>query len=377
MDKSWRDNESPSRRVPESFDSNAIRSSLARLRLAEDSPEYYLVTRLMRRRTTEASVVGGIECYIHFFGWLREQDITPFALTEDEAEDYITDMRRAGYHTTTISMRMGAARQFYDMAARYDHVLRNPFRFMKMRKGKPLMRTPSLAKEDVEALLNAIYDEFGNYERGLIARRDYALILLLAWTALRSVEVKRMVWQDLYNDRGELKLRVHGKGGKEATIPVPRAAAEALDEWRAAFAVTRGHNWRPFDAVFPSLAERERYTVRTAAKTGKPLASTCAQGLSLIVRERLADIGITGKQLGAHCLRATAATIAIAAGASLQEVRELMRHDWSSTTEGYVAWEQIRHANAQDRLNYRLPNSSLGAADVDPPPEAADPPEAA
>ncbi|HYO76647.1 MAG TPA: tyrosine-type recombinase/integrase, partial [Thermoanaerobaculia bacterium] len=113
-------------------------------------------------------------------------------------------------------------------------------------------------------------------------------------------------------------------------------------------------------AVFPSLAERERYTVRTAAKTGKPLQSTCAQGLSLIVRERLADIGITGKQLGAHCLRATAATIAIAAGASLQEVRELMRHDWSSTTEGYVAWEQIRHANAQDRLNYRLPSAADG-----------------
>lgn len=93
----------------------------------------------------------------------------------------------------------------------------------------------------------------------------------------------------------------------------------------------------------------------------KPLISTCAQGLSRIVRERLADIGITGKQLGAHCLRATAATIAIAAGASLQEVRELMRHDHTQTTEGYVAWEQIKQGNAHEGLNYRLPNDVRSA----------------
>lgn len=48
-----------------------------------------------------------------------------------------------------------------------------------------------LAKKDVELTLAKIHEEFDDLERAIIAKRDYALLLLMAWTALavsRSAE---------------------------------------------------------------------------------------------------------------------------------------------------------------------------------------------
>jgi integrase/recombinase XerD len=151
-------------------------------------------------------------------------------------------------------------------------------------------------------------------------------------------------------------MRIQGKGNKTADVPVPDPVWEALVDWRLGYERTRKHLWIQSDPVIPSLSPRNR--IRKPEDAGKPLVGCEPAALSAVVHRRLADVGITGKRLRAHCLRATAATLAIAAGAQIQEVRQLLRHESLQTTQGYIDFEKAKQADAQDRLNYRLPGSS-------------------
>ena len=62
--------------------------------------------------------------------------------------------------------------------------------------------------------------------RRTVGRRDYAIVLLLARLGLRAGEVAAITLEDVDGRRGE--LLVHGKGGRDDVLPLPRDVGEAL-----------------------------------------------------------------------------------------------------------------------------------------------------
>lgn len=74
-----------------------------------------------------------------------------------------------------------------------------------------------------------------------------------------------------------------------------------------------------------------------ARRNRRPLTPLNRSSIYGIVNPRLADIGVTGRRYGPHCLRATSAVLAYYAGATIVQVQQLLRHRSVQTTMRYLA----------------------------------------
>ncbi len=174
---------------------------------------------------------------------------------------------------------------------------------------KPPSRLPARVDPAAAAAI------LGSCDRATEAgRRDYAVLLLLHRYGLRPVEVSRLQLPDLHWRDGEFV--VHGKAGRVDVLPLLRDAGEAIAEYlqirRAAPPGT--------GAVFLSA----RAPVQPMAKNsvGALIARACTR----------AGIPLTGPRAFRHAVGHDL----LASGASLVEIRDVLRHRDIATTAGYA-----------------------------------------
>lgn len=174
-----------------------------------------------------------------------------------------------------------------------------------------------------------------------VAVRDAALLEVLYATGIRVGELCSLDLGDI--DDADRVLLVHGKGGKDRTVPYGAPAARALDRWRA----VRGSLARP----------RE-----TAAFVGARGARIDAREVRRVVHRAVARVG--APDLAPHGLRHSAATHVLAGGADLRSVQELLGHASLTTTQRYthVSVERLRAAfrQAHPRADDEDPGLSTG-----------------
>lgn len=144
-------------------------------------------------------------------------------------------------------------------------------------------------------------------------RRDFAVLIVLARLGLRAGEVAAIELQDIDWVAGELLVR--GKGGRRDRLPLPVDVGEALASY-----VQRS---RPRVGC-------ERLFLRVNAPTG----GLSGDGVSRIVHAACRRCGL--REVGAHRLRHTAATETLRAGASLEEIGQLLRQQSTFTTAIYA-----------------------------------------
>jgi len=147
-----------------------------------------------------------------------------------------------------------------------------------------------------------------------LGRRDFAILTMLSRLGLRASEVGALELGDIDWRAGAITVR--GKGGREDRLPLPVDVGEAIADWL--------RFGRPPGLRCPAVFTRHR------APHG-PLTGT---GVSAVVRRagRRAGVG----PLGAHRLRHTTAVGLVAAGASLAEVGQVLRHTRVGTTAIYA-----------------------------------------
>jgi integrase/recombinase XerD len=144
--------------------------------------------------------------------------------------------------------------------------------------------------------------------------RDHAIVLLLARLGLRGGEVVAMELSDIDWRAGELIVR--GKGRRIDRLPLMAEAGEAL----AAY----------LQGTRPASHSRRVFLRQCAPFEG--LASTGALRGVLARACQRAGIGYVSP----HQLRHTAATQMLAAGASLQDIGQVLRHRSIVTTSSYA-----------------------------------------
>jgi integrase/recombinase XerD len=171
-----------------------------------------------------------------------------------------------------------------------------------------------LTAQQVDALL-AICDRSTS-----VGRRDLAILTVLARLGLRAGEVAGLRLDDIDWRRGE--ITVTGKGNRHERLPLPIDVGETivayLTESRPATVEVR--------AVFVGPRAPHRALTRGAVTQVVARAARRA-GLGTIY---------------AHRLRHTAATAMLAAGASLTEIGQVLRHRHPLTTAGYAKVDHDR-----------------------------------
>ncbi|HLY89347.1 MAG TPA: tyrosine-type recombinase/integrase [Acetobacteraceae bacterium] len=168
-----------------------------------------------------------------------------------------------------------------------------------------------LAPEEVESVLASVRSDprFG--------RRNHAMILLLARLGLRAPEVIAIQLDDIDWRAGELVVR--GKGQRHDRVPIPPDVGEALADYIR------------HDRVSASRA----LFVSTRAPRG-PFKD--GQMLNAILKDAFARCGVKPPcpYVGSHVLRHSLATNLVRNGASLDEVRDVLRHRSRASTLIYA-----------------------------------------
>lgn len=169
-----------------------------------------------------------------------------------------------------------------------------------------------LSPDGVEAVLGSVCD---NPRHGA---RDYAMLLLMARLGLRAFEVIAIQLDDIDWRAGELLVR--GKGQLHDRLPITAEVGEALSRYLR--------------------EERGPATCRTAFVThlAPHRAFKNGQIINAILKDALAATGqkpVT-PYVGSHLLRHSLATQLVNAGASLDEVGDVLRHRSRISTMVYA-----------------------------------------
>ena len=149
--------------------------------------------------------------------------------------------------------------------------------------------------------------------RGVVGRRDFAILLLLWRLGLRCGEVARLELGDICWRSGELVIR--GKGNRNDRLPLPSDVDEAIADW-----LQHGR---------PSCSDAAVFT-----RVRPPLGRLSPGGVSAVVINGCKRAGIS--PTGAHRLRLSAATEMLRSGSNLIEVGQVLRHRDRSTTAIYA-----------------------------------------
>ena len=157
------------------------------------------------------------------------------------------------------------------------------------------------------------------------AVRDYVMVLLMVCCGLRVTEVTRLDVGDVISTSSGHQILVHGKGrdGKSDAVNVPDGVVDAIHRWLCVRSAEVKH-FTKVTPLFISFGGRN---------DGGRL---CSRTVSQIVKRALVGAGFDSPSLTAHSLRHTAVTLALMAGATLQEAQQYARHSQIETTQIYA-----------------------------------------
>ena len=175
-----------------------------------------------------------------------------------------------------------------------------------------LARIPDhLPWEDIRRLVDSVNTSTP------VGKRDRALLLLVATTGMRNSELRRLEIGDIRWRPGEVHLR-RTKNRRGRVVPLLGEAGSALADY-----LLHGR---------PKTADRQIFLSHRPPV--RPLSSS--NTVSMIVRRRLARLGIRPPRAGTHLLRHSLATQMVRKGRPVKEVADLLGHQSIDTTAVYV-----------------------------------------
>jgi site-specific recombinase XerD len=232
----------------------------------------------------------------------------------------------------TIRNRLSALASLFDYLCEKNAVTHNPVDGVK----RPASNnnegtTPALGDHQARKLLDAPDVDT------LKGKRDRAMLAVLLYHALRREEVCKLKVKDYRQERrGVPHLKIHGKGGKTRYVPLHSAAASSIADYLEA----AGHAQDDASALFRPL---HHWRDKTKAQAITP------DGVYRMVREYSKKLGF---EVGAHALRATAATNALDHQTDIAKVQELLGHANVSTTKLYDRRKSRPEDSAVFKISY-------------------------
>jgi integrase/recombinase XerD len=216
---------------------------------------------------------------------------------------------------STIRHRLASLASLFEFLCEKNAITHNPVKGVERPKTESGEgKTPALGDHQARKLLAAPQAD------SIKSKRDRAILSTLLFHALRREELCKLKVKDAKHARkGVPHLKVSGKGGKTRYVPLhPGTNAVIHDYLEAA-----GHGEDDTGALFRPVRNN---------RTGRLEKAITADGIYKLVRIYSAELGF---MIGAHALRATAATNALDNDADIAKVQEWLGHANISTTRIY------------------------------------------
>lgn len=281
-------------------------------RLADVPPElewFANITSPATRRAYE----NALQDFMRFTGIVRPDEFR--TVTRAHVIAWRDDLAKRTLSSQTIRHRLAALSSLFEYLCDRNAVTHNPVKGVKRPPVESYEgKTPALGDHQARKLLEA--PQAGD----LKGKRDRAMLATLLYHALRRDELCRLKVKDAKHERrGVPHLKVTGKGSKTRYVPLHPAAAGLIADYLA----EAGHGGEDSGALFRPLHNSR---AEGAADAITP------DGLYKIVRGLSTALGFP---IGAHALRATAATNALDHQADIAKVQEWLGHANIATTRIY------------------------------------------
>lgn len=281
-------------------------------RLADVPPEVEWFANLGNGQTRR-SYENALRDFMAFTGIAAAAEFR--TVTRGHVIAWRDDLKRRELSGTTIRHRLAALSSLFEYLCERNTVLHNPVKGVKRPPVESYEgKTPALGDHQARKLLEAPDAET------LKGKRDRAILATLLYHALRRDELCRLKVKDArHARRGVPHLKVSGKGGKTRYVPLhPAASGPLVDYLEAA-----GHGGDDAGALFRPVKNNR------GGGLGQALTP---DAVYKVVREYSAELGF---EIGAHALRATAATNALDNEADIAKVQEWLGHANIATTRIY------------------------------------------
>lgn len=245
--------------------------------------------------------------------------------------DFLTDT----YSHKTASVWLSGVKSFYSWAYEAGMIPSNPAHAIRGPRGRGSSRHKRDALTPAEVL--RVLDQAGGPRP--IDKRNRAIVALMAYAALRTVEIHRADCEHLQTRAGRLILWVQGKGHAAADdyIVLNDQAEAALRDWIA---------------VHPRPTAGPLFILFNAGG-GKPTGDRITRRrIRYLVKGLYRRAGVVGERKTTHSLRHSAISQAIRNGARLEHVQAMARHTNVSTTMIYFHESERLTNPAEDMISY-------------------------
>ena len=239
---------------------------------------------------------------------------------------HIAQLEASGSKAATIRRRVAAIRGFFSWLQALEVIDTNPAHRQLIRTTKAV-RT----KDRVFIVLTSSQATQLLTTASEVSLRNHAMILAMLHCVLRRSEVASMDVEHIrpLGDFWILDLP-YTKGGADQYVKIPEHVVATIEAHKEHYGIASGPLWRSFSRRNP----------------GGRLTPT---SIYRIVRDTAVAAGLP--EIGAHTLRHTGCTLAIEAGASIQQVQLHARHKQIETTMTYVHQRDRLRDSAADYIN--------------------------
>jgi site-specific recombinase XerD len=250
---------------------------------------------------------------MRFTGILRPEEFR--TVTRAHIIAWRDELTGRGLGGSTIRHRLAALASLFEYLCEKNAVTHNPVKGVERPKTESGEgKTPALGDHQARKLLDAPQADT------LKSKRDRAMLSTLLFHALRREELCKLKVKDFQQARkGVPHLKISGKGGKTRYVPLHPGTHALIHDYLDA----AGHSTDENGALFRPLRNN---------RTGRLERAITADGVYRMVRGYAAELGFP---IGAHALRATAATNALDHQADIAKVQEWLGHANISTTRIY------------------------------------------
>lgn len=264
-----------------------------------------------------------------FFSFIEKTQRNLNALTKTDIiayKQYLTaDSNK--HSALTVSTYIAAVKQFYKWTEA-EKIYPNIAAGVSLPRNREYYIKQHLTKEECVELLDLLKLPDGYKERKheftrrqQLQLRNYAMISLMLWTGLRTIEVSRLDVGDITYKSGTKILRIWGKGHdeKDDFVILPKECEESINMY-----LETRKNLNNNDPMFSG----EGYDTVGERLTPRRIQQIC--------KECLRQIGLDSHAYSAHSLRHTTAVQILLNGGDMYDVFYALRHVDPAVSQKYV-----------------------------------------